>query len=87
MVVTFFHEGDCIFALNACIALKSKSHDRQKEGTSTSYCKAVNYLPETSATDDIILETDDNMMRFMQPWSKLPMEYAENPFELGASVG
>lgn len=29
-------------ALNACIALDSKSHKRQKEGAVTPYCEAVN---------------------------------------------
>lgn len=48
--------------LNAHMALRSKSDKHQKEGTLTSYCGAVNYLPEAYATDDVIAETDADMM-------------------------
>lgn len=44
--------------LNAGIALKSKPHERQKEGTLASYCEAINCLLVTYATDDLISETD-----------------------------
>lgn len=59
------------------IALKSELHKRQKEGTVTLYCEAVNYFLETYATDDVIAEADDDMMRFTQPSNKSPTEYTE----------
>lgn len=42
-----------------CATKKSITH---KEGTLTTYCQVVNYLLETSATDDVVSEVDaDNM--------------------------
>lgn len=57
-------------ALNDRIAMRSKSHKHQKEGTITFYCKAVNYLLDTCVTDDVIAETYAKMMHFTQPSSK-----------------
>lgn len=51
-------------ALNACLALRSKGHRRQKEGTVMTYFEAVKYLLEMYATDDLITKTDSDMTRF-----------------------
>lgn len=51
--------------------------ESEKEGTLVSYCEAFNYLFERYATNYIIAETDDNMMRFPHMSNNLPTEYAE----------
>lgn len=63
--------------LDARIALQSKSHKRQKEDMVASYCKAIDYLLETYAINDVIAETDADMMHFKQPSNKLLTEYSE----------
>lgn len=40
--------------LSALIALRSKSHERQKENTVTSHCEDANYFIEIQATDDFV---------------------------------
>lgn len=77
MVVSFCLEVPAADALNARIVLRSKMHECQKVGSDTSYCAAVNYLFWTYGTDDVIAKTDANMMRFTQPPSKCPTEYAD----------
>lgn len=73
----FFMKKPAAAALNSRISLPSKSHRRHKEGTLTTYCEVVNYLLETYATDDVIAETDAEILRFTQPPTKSPTEYAE----------
>lgn len=43
----------------------------------TSYCEAVNCSLETSATNDIIVETDTDMMQHTQQLNKASTKYAE----------
>lgn len=64
-------------ALNARLLLKSMSHDRENEGTVAAVCETVNYLPKMYATDNIIVETDANMMPFPKPKNKSRTEYAK----------
>lgn len=63
-------------ALNEWIALKSKSHKRQKQGTVTSYCELVDYFLGTHATDRVIAKTDTGIMQFTQASNKSPTKYA-----------
>lgn len=60
-------------ALNARIALNLKLHKRQKEGTETSCCKAVNCLLVSYAMNDLIAETDASIIRFTHLLNKSPM--------------
>lgn len=76
-VLFFFMMKPVAAALNAIVSLPSKSCRRQKEGNLTSYCEVVNNLLETYATDDVIVETEAEIMRYQQPWNKTPIEYAE----------
>lgn len=64
-------------ALEAHMALRSKWHRRQEEGTVMTYCESVNFLLDTYATDEVIVETADDMMHFTEPSDRSPMEYAE----------
>lgn len=50
----FFMKRSSAAVLMARITLKSKSHNRQKEGKFTSYCEAVNSLLERYVRDDVI---------------------------------
>lgn len=63
--------------INARIALKSMLHNRQKDGTIFSFCKAVICFVEKYATEDVIAKTGADMTPFPQLSSKLPTEYAE----------
>lgn len=49
-------------ALDARIIFKSKSDKREEEGTVTSFSDFVTYLLETYRNDDIIPETDTDVM-------------------------
>lgn len=62
---------------NARIAVHSKLNGCPKEGTVKTQCEAVNYLPETCVTYDIVAESDANMLRSTQAFSKSPLKYAE----------
>lgn len=64
--------------LNACIAVKPKLHNRQKEGTVLLYCEAINinYLLKTLATHYVIAKTDADIMQITQPSNTSAMEYA-----------
>lgn len=64
-------------ALNAPIPLKFRSRERQKDGVSTLYCKAVNYLLETYSTNDEIGETEPDMMHINRMSNKPLIELAE----------
>lgn len=64
-------------ALKARIALKLKSLERQIEGTAASYREDVSCLLMTYATDDILAESDIDMIRFSQLGSKWTTGYAE----------
>lgn len=66
----FFIRRSAADALKIGVALRSKSHKHQKEGTVTSYCKAVNCLLETYGTKRVIAETDADMGHFTQPSNK-----------------
>lgn len=57
-------------ALNARIALRSNFHEPEEERTFTSYREAASYLLETSSTDDIVVETDPDIMPFTQSPNK-----------------
>lgn len=75
-LLPFFMNRRADAAFNARIALLSKWHSRQKEGTISSYCKTLNYIPETYVEDDFIGVTDTKLMWFTQLSSKSSMEYA-----------
>lgn len=62
---------------NARVIWKSEWHKHQKEGTVTSYCAAVSHFCKTYDKDDIIAETDANMIKFTQSSNESPTEYAE----------
>lgn len=64
-------------AVNARITLKSKSHRRQNGDTVTSACEDDTYLLETYETDDIIPETDANVMHLNQQSNTSPTDYVE----------
>lgn len=64
-------------ALNARTALKPKLHKREENDTITSYCKAVNYMLETYATDNAVAETDTDMMQFIQLSNKKPKGHSK----------
>lgn len=72
-----FLEGPAPKALRTRLLLRSTCCERKKEGTLTAYCEAVNYLLETYATDDMIVETDANMMLFTNPFNKSGTEYVK----------
>lgn len=64
-------------SLNAHIAISSKSHKRQKEGTFISYSEGLENLVETYATHDVIAETGTDLKRFSQPTRKSLTEFTE----------
>lgn len=64
-----------IAAIRERIALKSKSHKRQKKYTVASYWEAVSCLLETYKMDDIIAGTDADMVQFPQQSNKSLTEY------------
>lgn len=64
-------------SLNVPITLRSELCRSQKDGTVRTYCEADNYHLETHDADDVIAETDADMMRFTPPSNKSLMEYAE----------
>lgn len=72
LAATVFMKLPAVADFKAFIAHKSKLHKRQTEGTVTSYCKAINYLLEMCVTDDVIFETDGDMMQFIQSSIKSP---------------
>lgn len=78
MAVTIIHVMDWLTtdAFNACIALKWKSHKRQKKATVTLYCVVSSFL-ETYATNDVITKTDTEMMKFIRPTTEASVEYAK----------
>lgn len=63
--------------LNDHILLRPESHGLQKKRTVASHFETVNSLVETYVTDELIDETDDDIMRFPQSPNKLSTEYAE----------
>lgn len=77
MFITFFMKRPAATGHNACIAQQYKSQNRQKKRTVTSSHEAVNNLLEKYAIDEVIAETDDNMMPFMLPSSQSSTDYAE----------
>lgn len=62
-------------ALNRHTAHQSMSHKRQAEGIVYLYSEAANYLFETYAEDDIIADTDADMMHFTKPSRTVPEKY------------
>lgn len=64
-------------AMKVCIAPRSKSHKRQKEGTVTSYCKAMNYKLKKYATDTVIAKNDGDEMCSTQLSNKLRTKHAK----------
>lgn len=73
----FFMKRPAAARLDARVALRSKSHRRHKEGKVMTYCDALNYLVEAYATDDVVVQTDTDIMRFSQPSIKFPTENEE----------
>lgn len=73
----FFMKRLAAAALDVCITLCSKWHRLQMEGTVKTYCEAVNILLETYETEDVIAETNADMMHFTPLSNKFPTEYAE----------
>lgn len=57
----FFMECPSAMVLNARIALKSMSHNSQKEGKVTLCCEAVNHLLKTYGTEVLIMVTSADM--------------------------
>lgn len=78
MDVTCFMKHRAAAALHAHIAVRSKSHKRLKEGMRTFYCEAVNFLLETYVTDDVIAETDVDIMPFTRLLNKWPTDWGSN---------
>lgn len=64
-----------VATLNSRIALSSNLRRGQKEGALTTYCKLLNYLLETYATNDVIAESDAEIMHYTQPPNKTPAGY------------
>lgn len=64
-------------ALNNCIALRSKFLRREKESTVTSCCEAGKYYLETYPNNDVISESDTEVMHFTHPSNKSPPEYVQ----------
>lgn len=76
MAIKCFMKRLAAAALIECIELKSKWPKHQKKGTVTSYCEAANYLVNTSATDDVVADTDANIVKITQLSNKSPKEQA-----------
>lgn len=76
-LLLFYENPPTAATLNAHITLRSELYSRQKMGTETSYCEAVNLLLETFAKNEEIVKTDADMMWFTHTSSKPPTEYAE----------
>lgn len=49
----------------------------QKEETITMYCEVITYLLETYATNDRIAEKEADIIRFIQPLKKIPIDNVE----------
>lgn len=77
-MIYLFFKRPTVTPATARIALKKSWHKCQKEGTVTSYCKAVNYLLKTYSKDDMVAETDPDIMQFAHQSSKSRTEYAED---------
>lgn len=69
----FFMKKPDATAPNSRISLASKSRERYKEGTLTSFCEVVNYPLESYVTDDLIAEIDTKIMCYTQPVNKTPV--------------
>lgn len=63
-------------ALNARTALRSDSHKRQKKGAVAIHWEAVNYLLETYKTDEVIAETDADMVHLVQASNESSTDFA-----------
>lgn len=61
----------------ARVALRSKSHWRQKYGTETSCCEALDHLLKTYATNVSIGEIVADLMRLTQPSLKFLIKYPQ----------
>lgn len=60
------------------IALIAKSWRKcQEEETFTTHCEVLNYLLEPYASDDVIADTEAEIMRFSQPLNETQTEHAE----------
>lgn len=56
-------------------------HESQKEDTVTLYVEAIKAILERWATDDLIAETDDDVMQFAQALNKLCTKYADTRWD------
>lgn len=53
----------------------------QKEQKQATYCQVVNYLSGTYATDDVFLETTDDITNFKQPVGMTDAPYSKAVYE------
>lgn len=77
IVVALFLKWPAATWLNFCITLTNKLLMRHKQGTLSSYFKALNYSLGTYVSDDVIAETDADMICSTQLSNKLPTQYAK----------
>lgn len=58
------------------LSVKPKSwHYSVKEGALTTYYQVVIHLSETYATDNVIIEKDSEITRYVKPTTMLPLEF------------
>lgn len=76
-LVCFFKNLLTAAAVNARISLCSKLHWHQKEGTVASYYEAMNYLLKTYTVNDLIVESEADMMPFAQSSNRSLTEFSE----------
>lgn len=67
MIVKHFRKRHAAAALSTCITLRCNWNTRQKQVTTTSYCKAATNLLKTYVTDDATSESSTDMKDFSQP--------------------
>lgn len=75
-----------VVALNACIVLNSKLPRRKKDGKVGFYFETFNHLLETYATEDIIIETDANMIGFTRLSNISRTKYSKAMWNKGTSM-
>lgn len=77
MVVAVIDEAPAAATLSPCIAPKSKSHKRHKEGTSHSYCKIYQLSPHKVCSENVIGKKAGNMMHFTQRSNKYCIKWVK----------
>lgn len=77
-LLRFFMKNQVAAVLNLRSALKFKSlRWGQKNGALTKYCDVVSSLLASFGTDEVIAETDDEIMKVSQLLNKTQIEFAE----------